>query len=172
MKKFLLLSILSLVLLADDLYFMPFQSKQAQTKLLSWIDKAHSSIDIAMYSLTNRTIAKHIKNAARRGVKIRLVSDYEQSMKDRYSKIGYLAKYKNIKVRLIRGKYSKRGEFYGKMHLKLAIFDNKKLVFGSANWTNSAFKRNYELIYFAKNYALAKKALTTFERIFRKAQEY
>ncbi len=172
MKKLLLLSFLSIVLLASELYFMPYEAKAAQKRLLGWIDSTHNKIDIAIYSFTNHTIAKHIKNAAKRGVKIRILSDYEQSLKGRYTQIGYLAKYKNITIRLIRGKYAKRGDFYGKMHMKLAIFDNKQLVFGSANWSNSAFKRNYELIYFVKDYALAKKALRNFERIFAQGEEY
>ncbi len=172
MKKFLLLSLFIAALLADELYFMPFEAQKAKSQLLRWIDQAHSTIDVAMYSFTNKKIATHLKNAAKRGVRIRLLLDEEQNTKDRYSQMGYLAKYKNIAIYTIRGKYSKHGEFYGKMHIKLAIIDGKHLVFGSANWSNSAFKRNYELIYFMEDYAKAKKAKKYFERMVRKAQEY
>ncbi len=170
-KKILILSLLIPFLLASQLYFMPFEAHQAKKELLDWIDHAHSSIDIAMYTLTNKTIAKHLKNAARRGVHIRIVFDYDQ-IKSRYSKLRYLAKYKNIDIFTLQGKYAKRGEYYGKMHIKMAIFDNKKLTFGSANWTNAAFSKNYEIIYFTKDFSLAKKAKRGFERLIRLAHHY
>ncbi len=172
MKKSLLLSILGIYLLAHELYFLPYESMKAKQRLLFFIDHAKTSIDVAMYSFTNKIIAKHLKNAARRGVHLRIVLDYDQNMGDRYSQIGYLAKYKNIDLYTIKGKYVRHGDYYGKMHIKMGIFDHKILTFGSANWTNSAFKSNYELIYFVKDYALAKKALRAFERIVRSARRY
>ena len=150
---------------------MPFEAKKAKERLLEWIDKTHTSLDIAIYSFTNRQIAKRVKNAAKRGVKVRIVTDYDQ-IKQKYSQIGYLAKYRNIKIYLLKGKYAKKGEYYGKMHMKLAIFDNKRLTTGSANWTNSAFRRNYETICFMEEYAKAKKAKKYFEVMVREAQEY
>ena len=172
MKKLLLLSLVTIVLLGSELYFLPFEAEAAKKRLLFWIDKSKSSIDIAIYSFTNKTIAKHLKNAAKRGVKIRIVADYKQSTKSRYSQIGYLAKYKNISIYLLKGKYAKKGEYYGKMHMKLAIIDNKKLVFGSANWSYSAFRTNYELIYFLQDYAKAKKAKKYFELLYSYASSY
>ena len=172
MKKFLLLSLCIISLLADELFFLPFEAQKAQKQLIAWIDNAKSSIDIALYSFTHHPLAKHLRNAAKRGVKIHILLDHEQNMKDRFSQIGYLAKYRNIRVYTIRGKYAKHGEFYGKMHIKLAIIDGRRLVFGSANWTNSAFKRNYELTYFLEDYAKAKKAKKYFDAMVRKAQEY
>ncbi len=171
MKHLFVLSILLGHLLSGELFFTPFEAKDAQNRLIRWIELSRSSIDIAIYSFTNRTIAKALKNAAKRGVAVRIVCDAKEAIK-RYSQIGYLAKYRNIKVFTLRGKYSKRGEFYGKMHMKLAIFDNKRLIFGSANWTYSAFRRNYEVIYFLQDYAQAKKAKRYFEALVRKAQEY
>ena len=172
MKKLLLLSITAIFLFSSELYFTPFESHQALKKLLTWIDQAHSRIDIALYSFTNKTIAKRLKNAARRGVHIRIILDHDQNVGDRYSQIGYLAKYKNIDVFTLRGKKIKKRDDFGKMHMKLAIIDSKRLIFGSANWSHSAFKRNYELIYFVEDYALAKKSTKVFERILREAKRY
>ncbi len=150
---------------------MPFEAHTAKSQFLHWIDQARSSIDVAMYSFTNKSIAKRLKNAARRGVHIRIIFDHDQ-IKDRYSKLRYLAKYRNIEIFTLRGKYAKRGEYYGKMHIKMGIFDNKRVTFGSANWTNSAFSRNFEVIYFTKDFALAKKAKRGFERLLRLATPY
>ena len=150
---------------------MPFEAHTAKSQLLHWIDQARSSIDVAMFSFTNKSIAKRLKNAAERGVHIRIIFDHDQ-IKDRYSKLRYLAKYRNIEIFTLRGKYAKRGEYYGKMHIKMGIFDNKRVTFGSANWTNSAFSRNFEVIYFTKDFALAKKAKRGFERLLRLATPY
>ena len=171
MKKVSLLLLLISSLLAGELYFMPFEAHMAKNQLLRWIDQAHSSIDVAMYSFTNGSIARHLKNAAKRGVHIRILFDHDQ-IKDRYSKLRFLAKYRNIEIFTLRGKYTKKGEYYGKMHIKMGIFDNKRVTFGSANWTNSAFSRNYEVIYFTKDFALAKKAKRGFERLLRSAKRY
>ncbi len=171
MKKVSLLLLLVSSLLAGELYFMPFEAHMAKNQLLRWIDQAHSSIDVAMYSFTNKSIARHLKNAAKRGVHIRILFDHDQ-IKDRYSKLRFLAKYRNIEIFTLRGKYAKKGEYYGKMHIKMGIFDNKRVTFGSANWTNSAFSRNYEVIYFTKDFALAKKAKRGFERLLRSAKRY
>ena len=172
MKKLILLSIFSLALFSGDLYFLPFESQKALAQLLSWIDKAYNSIDVAMYSFTNKKIAKRLKNAAARGVKVRLILDEEQNLNDRYSQIGYLAKYRNIKVYTLQGKKIRRHEDFGKLHLKLAIIDRKRLVFGSANWSKSAFSYNYELIYFLQDIPKAKKATNYFERLLRSAKRY
>ena len=172
MKKLLILSIAFLQLFSGELYFLPFESHQALSKLLRWIDHSRSSIDIAMYSFTNAKIAKRIKNAAKRGVRVRVILDKDQNLKDRYSKIGYLAKYKNIRVYTLSGKRLRAEEHFGKMHQKLAIIDHKRLVFGSANWSNSAFKRNYELLYFLESYPQAKKATKFFELMLKRAHPY
>jgi len=172
MKKFILLSICSFILLGGDLYFLPFESRKALSQLLHWIDRAHSSIDVAMYSFTNKTIAKRLKNAAKRGVDVRIILDERQNLKDRYSQIGYLAKYRNIELYTLKGKKIKRYEHFGKLHLKLAIIDRKRLIFGSANWSRSAFAYNYELIYFLQDIPKAKKATHYFERLLRSAKRY
>ncbi len=171
MKK-LLLFILFTSLFANDLYILPFEAKPALKHLLRQIDHTQNSIWIAIYSFTNKTIAKRLKNAAKRGVHIVIIADEEQNRDNPYAQIGYLAKYRNIEIFTIKGRYNKKREYYGKMHMKLAVFDNKYLVFGSANWSYSAFSKNYELLYFVKDYALAKKSIGAIKRMLRKAKPY
>ena len=171
MKKVALLWLLGLALFAGELYFTPYESKEAMRRLLRSIDTAHSTIDIAMFTFTNKTIAKRIKNAAKRGVKVRIILDRE-STKDRYSQLPYLAKYRNIDLYLIKGKKIRHRERHGRMHLKIAIIDHRRLIFGSANWSHSAFIYNYELIYFLDDIPAAKKATKYFERILHDAEPY
>jgi phosphatidylserine/phosphatidylglycerophosphate/cardiolipin synthase-like enzyme len=77
----------------------------------------------------------------------------------------YLAKYKNITVYKLKGKLSKNKNYYGIMHLKTVLFDHDKILFGSANWSYSAFSKNYELLYIVKDYKIAKKFEHFFEEI-------
>ena len=171
MRSFFIVCI-ALFLEAGSIYFIPHEAKEAQKTLLFSIDKAKRSINIAMYSFTNHTIAKHLKNAAKRGVKISILLDYKQNVNDPYSQIGYLAKYKNIDIYTIKGLPSKKRDFNGIMHIKMAVIDHSTIVFGSANWTNSAFRYNYEVIYFTKDYTLAKKCEKELMRLVRKAKKY
>jgi len=170
--RLFIIFLISLQLFGSKLYFMPYEAKSALKEFLASIDKAHSNIDILIYSFTHKKIAKHLKNAAKRGVKIRLIADYKQNIKSRYSQIGYLAKYRNIFVYTIKGKPSRNKEYYGKMHIKMAIIDHKKLIFGSANWSYFAFSKNYEILYFLEDRELANKSERYFQKILLKAKPY
>ncbi|WP_281951494.1 phospholipase D-like domain-containing protein [Nitrosophilus kaiyonis] len=172
MKKILLIFVLAITLFGKNLYFMPYESKKALNHLLKSIDLAKNKIDILIFSFTNEVIAKRLKNAAKRGVKIRIIFDEKTNLKDRYSQIGYLAKYKNIYLYYIKGKPYKDKNSFGKMHIKLMIIDNKKIVLGSANYSYSAFYKNYEILYFDDDLRLAKKSEIYFDRILKEAEEY
>ncbi len=172
-KFFLTLALfLSLANGSESLYFMPQDGKEALEELTFRIQKAENSIDIAMFSFTNQTISKALKSAAKKGVKIRMVLDKEANTKDRYSQAGELAKIKNITCYLLSGKPYERSKDEGKMHTKLAIIDNKLTIFGSANWSKSAFENNYELIYFVEDYKIAKKSSQFFEKIVKEGREF
>jgi len=169
---FLLLVSFSLNAKEGTLYVMPKESKEALSALLDSIDKAKYRIDAAIYSFTHKKIAKRLKNAAKRGVKIRIIFDKKSNRKYKKSQIRYLAKYSNIDIYLIDGKRFKNRDYFGKMHMKLAIIDNKRLLFGSANWSYSAFGKNYELLYIIESYPMAKKAENYFEQMVKKAEKY
>ncbi len=171
MKKFFLL-LFSLYLLADEIYILPYETKPALNTLLKSIDLSKNQIDLAIYSFTNHKIAKHLKNAAKRGVKIRIIFDRESNLYNKRSQLRYLAKYKNIKTYVVLGKPFKKKDSYGKMHMKLMIIDNKRVILGSANYSYSAFGKNYEILYIKDDYKIAKKCEKYFERIISKAQEY
>ena len=130
----------------NELYILPNFAKPALKTLLKSIDKAHFRIDGAIYSFTHREIAKHLASAAKRGVKIRIIADYSSNAFNRRSQVGYLAKYPNIKIWLLKGKPYKRANDYGLMHMKMMVIDNRRIIFGSANWTYSAFGKNYEIL--------------------------
>ncbi len=148
----------------EQFFLLPKEKEKALTSLCKKIDLAASSIHISIYSFTHKKIAKKLKNAAKRGVKIEIIFD-EKSTKSKQGKsmLPFLAKYKNITVYRLKGKLAKNRKYHGIMHMKMAVIDNKTVIFGSANWTYSAFSNNYELLYITRNYAIAKK----FEKYFK-----
>ncbi len=165
---FLLLLIQPILAKSDaTLYLLPTEKKEALSTLLHTIDLAHNEIKVSIYSFTNKKIADRLKNAARRGVHVEIIFDESESRSKRgKSMIGYLAKYRHIKVYRLQGLGSRtqKRKYRGIMHIKMAVIDQKWVIFGSANWTYKAFSKNYETLFIAKDYAMAKKFLRFFEK--------
>ncbi len=157
----------------DNFFLLPEQNEQALKTILKSFDQSKKTIKIAIYNFTHKKIAKKLKNVAKKGINIEIILDEHSSetKKDK-SMIGYLAKYKNITMYQLKGKLSKSKKYYGKMHMKVAIIDNKTVIFGSANWSYSAFSNNYELLYITKDYAIAKKMSKYFDRLKKRAKVY
>jgi len=145
---------------AKEIYFMPKEGKKAEDKLFYLFTNAKKEIKIVIYTFTNKKLAKALKIAAKKGVKITIISDKEAS-KYHYSVIPRLAALKNINIYLLSGKKYKNNET-AKMHVKLSIIDNKYLITGSANYSYSAFYKNYEYIFIHKD----KNLITKFNKFF------
>lgn len=122
-------------------YFSPRGG--CEEAVVDLINHSEKTIDVAIYSFTDRKIAKALIDAYRRGVKIRVIIDYGNG-KSRYC-VGPLLEKAGIPVRY------KRGSGGGLMHNKYAIYDGKVLSTGSFNWTSNANKRNDENLVIIKN---------------------
>lgn len=152
---------------------MPEDGAKAEKELIRSIENAQSEIVATIYTFTNNSLAKAFKKAAKKGVKITIVVD-EKSLKSNfdYAKAPELAKIKNIRVKTSQGKKAKNGNYYGIMHLKVAIIDKEKVIYGSANWSNSAFNINYEIITIENSKDLAKLLLDRLDNIIKNAKDY
>ncbi|MCH9814439.1 MAG: FAM83 family protein [Epsilonproteobacteria bacterium] len=150
----------------ENFYLLPKDADKALGAITKNIDQSKKSIKITIYNFTHKKIAKRLKNAARRGVKVEIIFDERSANEQKKrSMLYYLAKYKNITVYKLKGKISKNRKYHGIMHLKTALFDHRTVLFGSANWSHSAFGKNYELIYLTKEYAIAKKFNKYFDEL-------
>ena len=157
----------------DKIYFLPDESKKALHQIQKQILSAKNSIEITIYNFTHKKIANSLKDIAKRGVKIKIIFDYESSEKRKdKSMLYYLAKYKNISVYQIKGKLSKNKKYFGKMHQKMAVIDDKTLILGSANWTHSGFGKNYEVIVITHNKKFIKKYKKFFKKVLKKANKF
>jgi len=109
----------------DKIYFLPNEAKIAKKEIIELIQNAKSNIDIVIYNIDYKKFEKALRKASKDGVNISII--YEKSK---------LKFHKNIK--LIKTKR--------KLHIKLAIIDNKFAIYGSANWKKESFEENYEII--------------------------
>ncbi|KEY39094.1 nuclease NucT [Helicobacter pylori] len=141
-----LVSCLGVLQAKNSLFVLPYEQRDALNSLISGISSARESVKIAIYSFTHRDIARAIKSVASRGIKVQIIYDYESNHNNKQSTIGYLDKYPNTKVCLLKGLKAKNGNYYGIMHQKVAIIDDKIVFLGSANWSKNAFENNYEVL--------------------------
>ncbi len=124
----------------NKVFLLPEEAKQAKNTVIKLIENSQSSIVIAMYNFSYRKFAKQLVKAAQKGVKVTVLLDKKNKTKNK--KIYNLleeanqAGANNIQIKTVDKK----------MHLKVAIFDQVKMIVGSANWTKKSFKDNYELL--------------------------
>ncbi|RAX56577.1 nuclease NucT [Helicobacter monodelphidis] len=157
----------------EEIYLMPKEQKMALKRLISSFKNAQKEIHIAIYSFTNREIAKALRDVASRGVKIRIIYDEESNLaKNKNSTIGYLGKLNNISVCTLRGNRAKNGKHYGIMHMKLAIVDGKEIFIGSANWSKNAFENSYETLFVTDNSEIIQKSQTYYTQMYANCRAY
>ena len=140
-------------------YFSP--NGGSQEAVITEINKARKSIDIAMYSFTSREIAQALILAKQRQVNVRIVLDSAQ-LKDHFSKSRFLSS-KGINVKFHMGP--------GLMHDKFALIDARVLLTGSFNWTSSADKKNTENLLVITDKGLAQKYAKQFKHLWSQSGE-
>src|SRR5699024_1102825 len=121
--------------------------------------QAMQSIDIAIYHFDEPTIAKYLNKAKQRGVHIRILIDAKKATKTNVANIIHQLMQAGIPVRLHTSE---------KMHLKMAIIDQRTLVAGSFNYTNASVHENLEQLFKISNRKEAQKWTAVFNELWRK----
>jgi phosphatidylserine/phosphatidylglycerophosphate/cardiolipin synthase-like enzyme len=106
------------------------------------LQRAQRTLDVAMYAFTDKYLAEELRDAARRGVKVRLYRDrsqYEQEQRNAREHndacaTDLLRGDPNLEIRI----KADRGRAI--MHLKAYLVDGALLRDGSANWSPSGLK--------------------------------
>lgn len=157
----LCLSVPSLVLPASDVYFSP--KGGIRQRLVAAIRSAKASIDIAVYHITSFELADTLGAAKARGVRIRILTDQEklQAGGGAYR----IVERHRIPIRTLGSSDD------GLMHHKFAIVDERVVVTGSYNWTQSAERANYENLVFLDDPALVARFTEEFQRLWRLSRE-
>ncbi len=131
------------------------------TKLQGLIANTRKSLEICVFTITDDRISDEIMAAARRRVKVRIISDDEKAH-DSGSDI-YRLKSFGIPVRTDRNP--------NHMHHKFALFDSQRLLNGSYNWTRSAANHNEENFVICNDPKLTSSFTAHFEELWEKFHE-
>lgn len=123
-------------------------------KIVELIDGASQEIDAQIYSFTSKKIAYALKQAVKRGVKVRVI--YDQSnfdTKEYFSLAKYLTRY---------GALCRVDDSVRIAHNKVLLIDHQWVVTGSFNFTYAAEFKNAENVLMIKNTALVAAYLKNF----------
>lgn len=123
-------------------------------KLMRTLIKVDKQLDICMYLITTIDIARVIITAHVRGVKVRIITDYEMAHSTG-SKIDML-KQVGVPVRYRKSMYL--------MHHKFCVIDDM-LMIGSLNLTMNAIAGNWENVIMTTKESLVKQYKMEYERI-------
>ena len=116
-----------------EIFFSP-QDDPMNRAILEFIRRAKTSLDIAMFFLTDPKAATALKDAVKRGVKVRLIYD-ALGASHAASKHSWLRD-QGVEVRV--------ENWGGKMHMKAAIADGINVLLGSLNWSSAGSLKNDE----------------------------
>ena len=125
--------------------------------ICTWIDKANSTIDVAVYSFTQYSIGDALVAAKARGVNVRVVMEHD-TISDSGSEYSWLQS-KGISIRTDSSE--------GLMHNKFFVIDGSIVGTGSFNWTKSAENDNDENLLIVRSESLANKYLNEFNYLWR-----
>lgn len=129
-------------------------SRTDDTSILirNWIGKANNTIEVAIFSFTQDSIANALITAKGRGVKVRVFMEYE-TINDSGSEYARL---------LSVGVPIRTDSSEGLMHNKFFVIDGEVVGTGSYNWTSAAENSNAENLLVVKNASLASSYLNEF----------
>ncbi len=135
-----------------QVYFSP--GEECRRCIIRQLERAKSSIDICVFTITDNQVSRPIREAHERGIAVRVIADNDKA-DDRGSDVYQLGR-DGVPVRVDRSEHH--------MHHKYAIFDKRTLLTGSYNWTRSAADFNRENIVVSDDPEL----VTPFQRSFDK----
>ncbi len=122
-----------------EVFFTP--STQCEDHIIDEIGSAQKSVDVAVYSINNDKIVTALIASHKNGIRIRILTDNIQAAGPSSKIIDLINAGLDLKVHSV----------HKIMHNKFAIFDEKKAVNGSFNWTNPASSQNNENCVFFSN---------------------
>ncbi|MEK6874896.1 MAG: phospholipase D-like domain-containing protein [Nanoarchaeota archaeon] len=122
---------------------------------------ANKSILVMVYGFTNKVLAKTLAMKFNQGIKIKVISD--ESQLSEFSQMFFLNR-TGIMTKIYKG-HSGRN----RLHHKVFIIDDERVITGSANPTYSGYYKNDENILILQNKKIATKYKQEFERIWGEA---
>ena len=140
------------------------ENERISPVLVEAIDRANTTLDVALYNLQLKDTVKALVRAKDRGVKVRVIFDYKHVYPTAGPEIQAVIN-SGIETRALEGKGS-----YGSMHCKYAVFDGTFLQTGSANWSFSAENTSFENLMFINDGNIVRGYAADFEWMWRQAK--
>lgn len=128
------------------------------------IERTRSTLDVALYNLQIPAASGALLKAGSRGVKVRVILDYEHVYPKAGKEMQDLID-AGMDVRVMKGRAGS-----GSMHCKFAVFDGELLETGSANWSLSAQSASYENMMFVSDRHLIQGYQADFEWMWAQAK--
>ncbi len=127
--------------------------------LLREVAAARQTILVAVYTFTNRRVARALLEAAQRDVKVQVKIDRVQAGNDFGKPIVNMLRGGGVSVITVGMPE------YAKMHHKFMVLDNRKVLTGSYNYTVTATAENCENLVLIESEAVAREFLREYARI-------
>jgi len=141
-----------------------FEGKNQEKLLIEVIKSAKSTLDIAIYSLTDPDIVGAIKDAKKRGVNVRIITDKQQAAGKTQTEALKLLGSAGIPIKI--------NSHSGLMHLKMTIADKKIATTGSFNYSKAASESNDEILVVIRNADVAKNFTAEFEKMWNDKKRF
>ncbi|KAI8466110.1 MAG: MT associated signaling protein phospholipase D [Monoraphidium minutum] len=127
-------------------------------RLVQWLNSAKRSLDVCVFSITCDELAEALLAAHGRGVRVRVISDNDQTA-TKGSDVDRL-RASGLPVRTDRAA--------SHMHHKFAVLDDRFLLNGSFNWTRAGVLENEENVLILDEPQVAAAYTAQFERLWAK----
>jgi len=145
-------------------YYFTRANQHCDIQLIKVIDSAKSKVDIAIYSLTKKSIVDSIIQAKSKGIQVRVITDKIESKTKSEKKMLILLKNANIPIKI--------NSHSGLMHMKVTVADDKIVTTGSYNYTEGATKVNDEVLLIINDSKIAKGFDNEFNNMWNDNEEY
>lgn len=120
-----------------ETYHLPDPQGIALSRLCQCLDGAEKEIHLAIFTLTHPRIVDALIRAVKRGVEVKVASDFYAGKGASYGALERLRE-GGASVTLSRGPEL--------LHHKWALIDQNLFIVGSANWTRAAFEKNQDIL--------------------------
>lgn len=140
-----------------DAEFLFSRSNPIAGRIDEMLGEATQSIDCALYRLGHPELKKALAEAARRGVRVRLILDRSKFKEGLAAEL--IEEQRAVAWRLSFGRLGPKT----KMHHKFAVVDGKTAITGSYNWTVESDRENYENLVIVRDPIVAKSYAGEFE---------
>ncbi len=148
---------------ANVSYYFARVTPNVDQQLINVINSSKNTLDIAIYSLTKKSIVDAIINAKNRGIGVEIITDKIES-KSKIEKAELaLLQVDNIPIKI--------NSHSGLMHLKMTVTDDT-VTTGSYNYTEAATTENDEVLVIIKDSSMAKSWKAEFESMWNDNTNY